>query len=100
MVGLRDWEGAEAPIVVSAGGVRWVPGRVAWGPRLTSAVVMSHIGQVLFEEQTGHVSWLSKAGRNQHEKSVVGHEDYVVRFSYLSRSVGLKVMTAFSTPPE
>jgi hypothetical protein len=67
---------------------------------LTSAGVMSHIVQVLFEEQTGHVSWLSEARRKQHEKSVVWHEDYVVRLVYLSRISGLKVMTAFSRPPD
>jgi hypothetical protein len=38
---------------------------------LTSAIVMSYVAQVLFEEQTSHVSWLSKTGRRQQEESVI-----------------------------
>ena len=65
-----------------AGGGRVVSGMIACGQSLMLAAGTGHVVQALFEEQTSHVSWLSRVRQNQHGTWEEYHEDFMAKLSF------------------
>lgn len=71
------------PMLVSAGGAQVVLGTSAWGKWLTSAIAVWCYVHVLGEEQTSHVSWLSRGELEQNETGEIWHGKHVATGVYL-----------------